>query len=73
MYNLRVKEWPKELHGKLAWEPGDFVSDKSYTLYLTREDVQEIYAALSDFKSRQNSRLKDITECNSLRLRLIWE
>ena len=45
-----LKGWPQELAPHIAWDGSEFRHDEQYTYILSREEIEEIEAALRHFK-----------------------
>ena len=49
---IRTQDWPRQLHGDLAWEPSQLADEDEYVLSLTEAELSEIRDALAYFNSK---------------------
>lgn len=47
--SVRVHEWPRVMTGELAWDSSTRLSEQDTILTLTRDEVEEVKAALQHF------------------------
>jgi len=49
---IRTQDWPRQLHGDMAWEPSQLADEDEHTLCLTEAELAEIRDALAHFNSK---------------------